>query len=65
MGLRYLAAGGDCANDLIAITGGALGEVRLVTVDQKAAMLLQDSGQTVVVLSAATPATNAGMNRSA
>lgn len=50
LGLRLLAAGGDFADGVIAMTGSRLGADRLVTFDRQAAALLQDCDHPVQVL---------------
>lgn len=50
LGLRLLAAGGDFADGVIALSGSRLGAEALVTFDQQAASLLQDCGQAAHVL---------------
>lgn len=50
LGLRLLAAGGDFADGVIAMTGSSLGADQLVTFDRQAAALLQNCGHPVQVL---------------
>jgi predicted nucleic-acid-binding protein len=50
-GLKLLTAGGDFADGVIAFGGRALGAERMATFDRRAAHLLNESGERVLLLS--------------
>lgn len=50
LGLSLLDAGGDFADGVIAMAGSALGGEQLVTLDRRAAALLERCGQKVLTL---------------
>ncbi|WBH17266.1 type II toxin-antitoxin system VapC family toxin [Sphingomonas radiodurans] len=54
-GIALLRAGGDFADAVIAADGRRLGADRLVTFDQQAARLLEQTGELVLLLDAAAP----------